>query len=31
MAVTDEDFHKLLTAIGALSHPQLTALDAANR
>ncbi len=31
MAVTDEDFHKLLTAIAALSQPQLTALDAAIR
>ena len=31
MAVTDEDFHKLLTAITALSQPQLTALDAAIR
>jgi len=29
--VTDEDFHKLLAAIGALSPPQLTALDAAIR
>ena len=31
MAVTDEDFHKLLVAIEALSPPQLTALDAAIR
>lgn len=31
MAVIDEDFHKLLAAIGALSQPQLTVLDAAIR
>jgi len=31
MAVTDDDFHKLLAAISALSPPQLTALDAAIR
>src|SRR5271169_6333335 len=31
MIVTDEDFHKLLIAIGALPQPQLTALDAAIR
>jgi transposase-like protein len=31
MAVTDEDFHKLLAMIGALSQPQLAALDAAIR
>jgi transposase-like protein len=31
MAVTDEDFHKLLAAIGALSQPQLAAMDAAIR
>ena len=31
LAVTDEDFHKLLTAIGALSQPQLTVLDATIR
>jgi transposase-like protein len=31
MAMTTEDFHKLLTAIEALSLPQLTALDAAIR
>jgi transposase-like protein len=31
MVVTDEDFHNLLAAIGALSQPQLGALDAAIR
>ena len=31
MAVTDDDFHKLLEAIEALSHLQLTTLDAAIR
>ena len=31
MAVTDDDFHKLLATRSALSPPQLTALDAAIR
>jgi len=31
IAVTDEDFQKLLTAVGVLSQPQLTVLDAAIR
>ncbi len=31
MVVTGEDFHNLLAAIGALSQPQLGALDAAIR
>jgi hypothetical protein len=31
MAVTDEDFHKLLAAIEELSPPRLAALDAAIR
>jgi hypothetical protein len=31
IAVTNEDFHKLLAMIGALSQPRLAALDAAIR
>src|SRR5271166_750180 len=30
-AMTDEDFHKLLAAVEALSQPQLTTLDATIR